>query len=578
MTKANLATVQHWRGYVVIALLVLMFLALVARVLSLQVLDTGRGVEFLKRQGDMRMLRTAELPAYRGLITDRRGEPLAVSTPVISLWANPKVLNGSERLSELASALDLSVKELEERLSRYSGRQFMYLRRHLIPDRAREVLALNIPGVRAEREYRRFYPAGEVAAQLVGMTNVDGAGVAGLELAYDEWLRGHPGKKRYIKDLHGDAVRDIGVVEAVRPGRNLQLSIDLRLQYLLHRELSRAVTVTGAEAGVIVTIDSQTGEVLASASYPDFNPNNRSTVTMSQTRNRALTDVFEPGSTMKPLTLVAALESGRYDTTTLIDTSPGRIRVGKKVLPDPRNYGEITLSRVVEKSSQVGITKIALDIGHEPIWNVFNRFGLGQDTSTGFPGESAGLLPQRPRWRPIEQVTLAFGYGLTATPLQIARAYAVFANGGMLPELSLLHREAVDVRSERVVDAQIAADVRQVLHEVTGAEGTARKARVPGYEVGGKTGTVHKVGAGGYLDDQYVALFVGMAPIEDPRFVSVVVLDRPKGDNYGGGSAAAPVFARVAAETLRLLGVAPTLNPSAVPPAQLLAAAAGGDA
>ncbi|WP_439105696.1 peptidoglycan D,D-transpeptidase FtsI family protein [Congregibacter sp.] len=576
MSKAAKIKVQQWRAYVVIALLVIMFLALVGRVLSLQVLDTGRGVEFLKRQGDMRMLRTAELPAYRGLITDRRGEPLAVSTPVISLWANPKVLKNSERLAELASALDMSGADLEDRLARYAGRQFMYLRRHMIPDAAREILALNISGVRAEREYRRFYPAGEVAAQLVGMTNVDGAGVAGLELAYDEWLKGHPGKKRYIKDLHGDAVRDIGVIEPVRSGRNLKLSIDLRLQYLLHRELSRAVKVTGAEAGVIVTIDSRTGEVLASASYPDFNPNNRSTVTMSQTRNRALTDVFEPGSTMKPLTLVAALESGSYDTTTLIDTSPGRIRVGRKVLPDPRNYGEITLSRVVEKSSQVGITKIALDIGHEPIWDVFQRFGLGQSTATGFPGESSGLLPQRPRWRPIEQVTLAFGYGLTATPLQIARAYAVFANGGMLPELSLLHREAVDVRSERVVDARIAADVRAVLHEVTGSEGTARKARVPGYEVGGKTGTVHKVGASGYLDDQYVALFVGMAPIEDPRFVSVVVLDRPKGDNYGGGSAAAPVFARVAAETLRLLGVPPTLDP----PTEMLAGtvAAGGDA
>ncbi|WP_439101842.1 peptidoglycan D,D-transpeptidase FtsI family protein [Congregibacter sp.] len=574
MTKAAKVQVQHWRANVVIALLVLMFIALIGRVLSLQVLDMGRGVEFLKRQGDMRMLRTAELPAYRGLITDRRGEPLAVSTPVISLWANPKVLGSSERLPELASALDLTTAELEDRLARYSGKQFMYLRRHLIPDSAREVLALNISGVRAEREYRRFYPAGEVAAQLVGMTNVDGAGVAGLELAYDDWLRGYPGKKRYIKDLHGDAVRDIGVIDPVRPGRNLQLSIDLRLQYLLHRELNRAATVTGAEAGVIVTIDSHTGEVLASASYPDFNPNNRSTVTMSQTRNRALTDIFEPGSTMKPLTLVAALESGRYDTDTLIDTSPGRIRVGRKVLPDPRNYGEITLSRVVEKSSQVGITKIALDIGHEPIWDVFNRFGLGQATATGFPGESAGLLPQRPRWRPIEQVTLAFGYGLTATPLQIARAYAVFANGGMLPELSLLQREAVDVRRERVVDADIAAKVRGVLHEVTGSQGTARKARVPGYEVGGKTGTVHKVGAGGYLDDQYVALFVGMAPIEDPRFVTVVVLDRPKGDNYGGGSAAAPVFARVAAETLRLLGVAPTLEA----PEAMLAVATGGGA
>lgn len=569
MSKRAAARDYRWRAYVVIGVLLMMFLAVVLRVLSLQVLDVGRGNEFLKNQGAMRMLRTAELPAYRGLITDRRGEPLAVSTPVISLWANPKLLTGTPRLAELALALDLDPAELKERVERYADRQFMYLRRHLVPDKAREVLALNVPGVRAEREYQRFYPAGEVAAQLVGMTNVDGAGVAGLELAYDEWLRGHPGKKRYIKDLHGDAVRDIGVIEPVRPGRNLQLSIDLRLQYLQHRELNRAVAVTGAEAGVIVTLDSRTGEVLASASYPDFNPNNRSTVTMSQTRNRAMTDVFEPGSTMKPLTLVAALESGRYTPDTLIDTSPGRIRVGKKMLPDPSNYGEITLSRVVEKSSQVGISMLALDIGHDPIWDVFNRFGLGQSTGTGFPGESGGLLPQRARWRPIEQVTLAFGYGLTATPLQLARAYAVFANGGTLPELSLLYRDATEVRGTRVIDASIAADVRGVLHQVTGDKGTARKARIAGYEVGGKTGTVHKVGAGGYLDDQYVALFVGIAPIDDPRFVTVVVLDRPKGDSYGGGAAAAPVFARVAAETLRLLGVAPTLDP----PAEMLAVA-----
>ena len=563
------------RTWLIMGLVVVMFLLLVARVLSLQVLDLGRGTAFLKHQGDLRMVRTAELPAYRGLITDRRGEPLAVSTPVVSLWANPAVLAQSERLDELARALDLSAGSLQERLDRYSQRKFMYLERHLVPARAREILALGIKGVRAEREYRRFYPAGEVAAQIVGMTNVDGKGVAGLELAYDGWLSGRPGKKRYIKDLHGEAVRDIGVVEEAHPGRNLQLSIDLRLQYLQHRELARAVAVTGAEAGVIVTLDAHSGEILASASHPDFNPNNRSEVAMGQTRNRAMTDTFEPGSTMKPLTLVAALESGRYTVDSIVDTSPGRIRVGRKVLHDPRDYGEITVSRVIEKSSQVGVTMIAQDIGHEPVWDVFHRFGLGETTNTGFPGESGGLLPQRPKWRPIEEVTLAFGYGLTATPLQIARAYAVFANGGLLPEVSILRRDAVDVGGRRVIDARIAEDVRRVLQAVTGENGTAGRARIAGYEVGGKTGTVHKVGAGGYLDDQYVALFAGIAPIDDPRVVTVVVLDRPKGDSYGGGSAAAPVFARVASETLRLLGVAPTLAP--VDEAEeLLAAAPGG--
>ncbi|MFK7829180.1 MAG: peptidoglycan D,D-transpeptidase FtsI family protein [Congregibacter sp.] len=576
MSRSLAAPAHRWRTYLVIALLCVMFAVLALRVLSLQVLDMGRGAEFLKEQGANRMVRTAELPAYRGLITDRRGEPLAVSTPVISLWANPTILTGSERLGELATALEVPREQLATRLQRYSGRQFMYLRRHLVPDQARRILALNIDGVRAEREYRRFYPSGEVAAQLVGMTNVDGDGVAGLELAYNDWLRGQSGKKRYIKDLHGDAVRDIGVIEAAKPGRNLQLSIDLRLQYLQHRELSRAVKVTGAEAGVIVTIDSHSGEILASVSQPDFNPNNRSAVKMSQTRNRAMTDVFEPGSTMKPLTLAAALESGLYTPDTVIDTNPGRIRVGRKMLPDPTNYGEISLARVVEKSSQVGISKVALELGPQPIWDVFQRFGLGQPTATGFPGESSGLLPQRPKWRPIELVTLAFGYGLNATPLQIARAYAVFANGGFLPELSLLRREGLIENRQRVISAEIAHAVRDVLQAVTGENGTAGKARVPGYSVGGKTGTVHKVANGVYQDDQYVALFAGIAPIENPRFVTVIVLDRPKGDRYGGGAAAAPVFARVAGETLRLLGVAPQLQ-SPVEPEELVAALAGRD-
>lgn len=565
----------RWRAGIALGLVLLLFLLLAGRVLSLQVLDVKRGAQFLQHQGVRRTVRTAELPAYRGLITDRRGEPLAISTPVISLWADPRELAIDERLGELARRLDLSPDELAQRVRRYANRQYMYLRRHLAPERARDILALGVPGVRSEREYRRFYPAGEVSAQLVGMTDLDGRGVAGLELAYDEWLRGRPGRKRYLKDLRGDAVRDIGIVEAARPGRNLKLAIDLRLQYLLHAELGRAVALTGAEAGVIVTLDPRTGEVLASASYPHFNPNNRAAMGAalreSQTRNRALTDVFEPGSIVKPLTLVAALESGRYAPDTLIDTSPGRIRVGSKVLPDPRNYGAISLARVVQKSSQVGITRVSLDIGHEPVWNLFQRFGLGESTASGFPGERSGLLPRRSRWRPIEQVTLAFGYGLTVTPLQIARAYAAFANGGVLPDITLLCREARAGGGRRVIDTHTARQLREVLHGVTAAGGTATRARIAGYEVGGKTGTVHKVGNGAYLSDQYVALFAGMAPIAEPRVVTVVVLDRPKGDDYGGSTAAAPVFARVAGETLRLLGVPPEL-PALGEGARLLAA------
>jgi cell division protein FtsI (penicillin-binding protein 3) len=534
-----------------------MFAVLVGRVLSLQILDIERGHEFLQDQGEMRSLRSAEIPAYRGVISDRRGEPLAVSTPVVSIWANPKILNGSERLGELAEALGMPLSDLKARLVRYEGKQFMYLQRHRVPVDAREILSKRIAGVYGEREYRRFYPAGEVAAQLVGFTNVDDEGIAGLELAYDDWLQGVPGKKKYIKDLKGKMVRDIGVVEPARPGKDLRLSIDLRLQHLQHRELRKAVTAAGAASGSIVTLDARTGEVLAMVNYPVYNPNSRKNMKAANMRNRAMTDTYEPGSTMKSLTLVAALESGRYTTETMIDTSPGWIRVGPKTYVDPRNYGEITLSRVIEKSSQVGVTKIAEDLGHEPIWEVFNRFGIGQPPGTGFPGESSGVLPNRPRWYSTEKISLAFGYGITTTPLQLARAYTVFANKGVQQPVSLLILEGEPSGGVQVVSPAIADKVLRVLNAVTGEHGTAKKARVPGYQVGGKTGTVRKVGPGGYIEDSHVALFAGVAPVDNPRVVTVVVINDPQGKDYGGGAVAAPVFSAVTRGALRLLGVAP---------------------
>ncbi|MEM1155559.1 MAG: penicillin-binding transpeptidase domain-containing protein [Pseudomonadota bacterium] len=545
------------RFYLVVAVLVALLALLVGRILTLQIIDTERGYEFLQDQGAMRSVRTAELPAYRGVITDRRGEPLAVSTPVISIWANPIVLAKSERITELADALDTDLNNLAQRLERFHKRQFMYLKRHMVPDQAREVLALKIKGVHGQREYRRFYPAGEVASQLVGFTNVDDQGIAGLELAYENWLKGSHGRKKYIKDLHGEAVRDIGVLEPALPGKNLTLSIDLRLQYLQHRELGKAVTTAGAASGSIVTLDARTGEVLAMVNYPTFNPNTKG-ADPALRRNRAMTDVYEPGSTMKTLTLVAALESGRFTIDTMIDTSPGRIRVGPKVYPDPLNYGEITVSRIVEKSSQVGITKLALDLGHEPIREVFNRFGIGHSPATGFPGESAGSLPNRTRWYATEKVSLAFGYGIAASAMQIARAYSVFANDGVQQPVSLLALEGEAPPGERIVSPQIAKNVLSVLHAVTGEEGTAGKARVPGHRVGGKTGTVHKVGPQGYMDDHYVAWFAGVAPIDDPQIVTVVVINEPQGEDYGGGSVAAPVYSAVTKGALRLLSVAPT--------------------
>jgi cell division protein FtsI (penicillin-binding protein 3) len=556
--KHQPAALLRWRFIVICVALSALAATLVGHLILLQITDGGQGAVFLREQGALRTVRTAEIPVYRGLIEDRNGTPLAVSSPVVSLWANPQQLKDSPRLNDLATLLSLDASALQDKLNFYGDKQFMYLARHQTPDFARRVLREGFAGVRGEREYRRYYPAGEVAAQVLGLTNVDGHGIAGVELAFEEWLRGVPGKKRFIKDLHGEAVRDFGLIEEPRPGKALALSLDLRLQYAQHRELQRAMRETGAAAGSAVTLDAWTGEVLAVSNYPVFNPNSREALDFSSARNRALTDAYEPGSTIKTLTLVAALESRQFHIDSLVDTAPGRIRVGAKVLHDPRNYGEISVSKIIEKSSQVGVTKMAQAVGHEAILDVLYRFGLGESTGTGFPGERAGRLPAPAHWSEIEKVTLAFGYGLTATPIQLARAYAVLANGGVRRPLTLLKQDLDDLPpGKQVIDADIAAAVLEVLDRVTGPGGTATLARVPGFSVGGKTGTVHKVGEGGYLDDQYVALFVGIAPISAPRYVTAILIDQPRGDHYGGGLAAAPVYSRITEEVLRIRNAQP---------------------
>ena len=561
------------RVLIVAAVLAGLFGMLVFRLVQLQVGASQYGADFLKRQGDLRAVRSAEIPAYRGLITDRRGSPLAVSTPVVTLWANPQQLIGSGKEAELAQLLNFSVDGFSAKLNRYRNKQFMYLARHQTPTVARAVLSSGIPGIYGKREYRRFYPAGEVVSQLVGTTNIDGAGASGVEMKFDDSLQGVPGKKRFIKDLHGDAIRDIGVVSEAADGDSLQLSIDLRLQHVQHRELLRAMKETGAAAASAVTVDAHTGEILAMTNLPSFNPNRRGQLNLAAMRNRVVTDVYEPGSTVKPLTLVAALESGEFDIDTIIDTSPGRIKVGDKVLPDPRNYGPISVSRVIEKSSQVGVTKMAQAVGHESIIDVFQRFGLGQATGAEFPGERSGRLPDHDFWSAIDQVTPAFGYGLLVTPLQLAHAYSAFANDGQLVPLTLLATDEARGEGRQVVSPDIARKVITVLHRVTGVEGTAKRASVPGFSVGGKTGTVHKVGNAGYLDDRYVALFAGVSPIESPRYVTVVVIDEPKGDVYGGGAAAAPVFSRITQEVLRIRNAVPDAAEEAD---ELMLASAGG--
>ncbi|WP_323845064.1 peptidoglycan D,D-transpeptidase FtsI family protein [Microbulbifer magnicolonia] len=556
--------IARWRFALVAALLCLLALALVYHLARLQVLpEAERGYRFLQDQGRARTIRTEEIAAYRGAIVDRNGELLAVSTPVHSLWANPQLLReaSADELRRLAAALELKPAVLAKRLEKYRNKEFMYLRRHLSPEQANRVLGLDTAGVYSKKEYRRFYPAGEVVAQLLGFTNIDDRGQEGLELAYNDWLSGQPGAQQVVKDLKGRTVQDLATQREARPGRDLRLSIDMRLQYLAYRELKRAVTENGAASGFMVILDTKSGDVLAMANQPSFNPNNRSGVAAAAMRNRALIDQFEPGSTVKPLTALAALESGRYQPHTPINTSPGYIRVPGKTLVDPVNYGQLDLTSVITKSSQVGITKVALDLEPNALRELFYRLGLGETVGSGFPGEAAGILPSRSRWHPIERANFAFGYGLTVNGVQLAQAYSVLANAGLKRPVSLVlsgdnSAGKSAAASERVVEAPLAEQVTAMLETVIG-RGTGKLAAVEGFRVAGKTGTVHKVGSDGYADNRYRSVFAGFIPADRPRLAAVVVIDDPSHAKYYGGEVAAPVFGAVMAGAMRLLQVPP---------------------
>jgi cell division protein FtsI (penicillin-binding protein 3) len=565
MTKQAQQASPGWRFILVTLLLVTLLALLLGRVLSLQVLDTERGRDFLQDQGDARTVRTEHIPAYRGVISDRNGEPLAVSTPVASVWVNPRDMQAADdRWPALAKLVGMSTAQLKTKVASNSRRSFVYLRRQLSPKVAERVMALGIKGVNVQREYKRYYPAGEVAAHLVGFTNIDDKGQEGLELAFNSWLTGEAGSKRVLKDLHGNIFRDIDQGKAASPGKDLMLSIDMRLQYLAYRELKAAMQRVDAKSGSVVMLDSTTGEVLAMVNQPSFNPNNRRQLNPASLRNRAMTDVFEPGSTVKPLTVVAGLETGRYKPDTVIDTAPGYIRVGRKTLMDPVNYGRMDITAILTKSSQVGISKLALDLDEQSVWEVFNRFGLGASTGSGFPGESAGMLPGRPDWRDIERVNFAFGYGLSVTPLQLTQAYSVFASGGLFRPATLLRRDTAEPGT-RVISEKIADQVVAMLKTVTEKGGTATRAQVASYSVAGKTGTVHKAANGGYADDRYMAVFAGLAPASKPRIVTVVMINEPNLDKYHGGESAAPVFAKVVSDALRILDVKPDeFSPQAI--------------
>lgn len=543
-----------WRYLLVLGLLGAVALTAVGRLVYLQVESQA----FLQDQGDRRVLRAETIPAYRGIIQDRNGEPLAVSTPVVSLWANPRELITQQHAwGALAKKLGANETRLRDRILRNQEKQFIYLQRHMNPAKAEEILQLDIAGVYGLEERRRYYPSSEVSAHVVGFTNIDDSGQEGMELAYQEMLQGTDGKKRVVKDLKRRTIKDVGLVRSALPGKDVTLSIDLRAQYLAYRELLSAVNEYQASSGMAVALDIQTGEVLAMVNQPSYNPNNRTARDVASLRNRALTDVFEPGSTVKPFTVAAALESGKWTPSSVVDTTPGYLRVGTKSIRDLHNYGVIDLTTLIAKSSNVGASKLALSLEAETLGDLFRRVGLGQATGTGFPGESVGMLPVRQRWRPIEVATLSYGYGLSVTAVQLAQAYAVLGSGGIKRPVSLLKVEG-EVPGERVMEEQYARDVVRMMEEVVGEHGTARKAIVPGYRVAGKTGTVHKVSTSGYEDHQYLGLFAGVAPADNPRIAMVVVIDDPKGEAYYGGLVAAPVFSRIMAGILRVKNIPPT--------------------
>jgi cell division protein FtsI (penicillin-binding protein 3) len=539
----------------------LLAVSLVARAVHLQVFNK----DFLNQQADTRHLRTERITAHRGMITDRNGEPLAISTPVDSIWANPKELAPAvDRVPQLARLLGIDPQQLIRRVTRSMDKEFLYLKRHLSPEQAQLVLDLKLPGVNVQREYRRYYPAGEVTGHLVGFTDIDDAGQEGLELAFNHWLAGESGAKRVLKDRLGRSVEN---VESIRPphhGKDLQTSIDLRIQYLAYRTLKAAIRQHNAESGSIVILDVKTGEVLAIVNQPTYNPNDRSQFSAARYRNRAITDIFEPGSSIKPLIVAAALESGEYRPSSIIDTAPGFVVVGPKTIEDSRNLGRISLTTILARSSNVGVTKLAMSLEPDQLWNTMTRFGLGTLTSSGFPGESAGLLTHFNHWRPISQATLAYGYGVSVTPLQLAQAYSVLGSDGVFRPVSLVALDA-PAEGEQVLAADSAAAVRRMLEAVVAPGGTGTKAAVTGYRIAGKTGTAWKFAAGGYSEDKYISIFAGLAPASDPRLAAVVVIDEPTGELYYGSDVAAPVFSDVVSESLRLLAIPPDAMPARDP-------------
>lgn len=532
--------------------LALCAVALIGRAVDVQLVRN----EFYQKQGEERFLREIAIPTSRGMITDRNGEPLAVSTPVESVWANPQeVLKTPQNLPRLAAALGTDTDTLSRKLAQRADKEFVYLKRRINPNEARRILALNIPGVASQREYRRFYPQGEAIAHVLGFTNIDDAGQEGLELALDEWLRGKPGMKRVIRDRNGRIVEEVGLIRAAEPGKNVTLTIDRRIQYLAHRELKAALAETRATSGSVVVLDVATGEVLAMANLPSFNPNAVTLGNRDAHRNRAVTDVIEPGSTMKPMTVAAALEAGVITPHTVFDTNPGWIPNGRWKTTDTHNYGVLDTTGVIRKSSNVGSAKIVHRMSSKRFYDFLARMGYGRGTGSGFPGESPGSLPKPQFWSGTTKQTMAYGYGMNATPLQIARAYAAMGNGGKALRPTFVKGDIAE--AEDVLDPRIAGEVMKMMQTVTEPGGTATQAAILGYHVAGKTGTA-RISYNGTYSRRYNAFFAGLVPVDNPRFSMVVVLKDPDPSlAYTGGLVSAPVFKNVMEGALRLMDVPP---------------------
>jgi cell division protein FtsI (penicillin-binding protein 3) len=551
-----------WRSRLLLIVIVGWFFGLVARAVYLQ----GLHDDFLQAKGELRYARQLTLSPTRGMIVDRNNELLAISTPVESVAASPADLEASAtQLARLARLLDMEPKELTRKLVD-TKKDFVYLKRQLPPDEAAKIVELGIPGVFLQREYRRYYPAGEVMAHLIGFTDIDENGQEALELAFDSELTGKPGARRVIKDRRGHIVEDVDSIRKPQDGQKLSLSIDARVQYLAFRELKTAVAEHRAKAGGVVVLDAQTGEILAIANLPTYNPNNRNKVDPTRTRNRAITDLFEPGSTLKPFTAAAALEAGIVKAETVIQTAPGYMTIGNRTIRDAHAHGALSVMQVIQKSSNIGAAKMALALPSETLWKFFRNVGFGTPPNAGFPGEVSGKLRAHATWKPIEQATMSYGHGISVSLLQLARAYTIFTNDGEIVPLTLLKRDK-PIERTRVLKPEAARAVRAMLELAVQPGGTAPKAQIAGYRVGGKTGTAHKLVGRSYVA-KYVSSFVGLAPASNPRFIVAVMIDEPSAGQHYGGSVAAPVFNRVMTGALRLMSVPPDapVNNVVLPP------------